>query len=281
MNTTSTQTKSGFTLIELLVVIAIIAILAAILFPVFAKVREKARQTACLSNEKQLGMAYMEYVQDYDETFVFSTQFGDPAAGWTSRVYPYIKSTAVYTCPDDNVTRDSWAPQKVSYAQNSNLSSATDFWNWTQTATGYTGTQTAIEASLNAPASTVLLYESLGDVNGSGPYPEPTSSQSGIFSNRSEGDVSNPSTLIAGSCGRGRNSSWDAPIAADRHGNYVQSGNNLIGSANFVLADGHAKYFKASAENNGVGGVVSTGPVGTCTPTQNLSGTTFVATFCL
>jgi len=63
MNTT----KRGFTLIELLVVIAIIAILAAILFPVFAKVREKARQTSCLSNEKQLGLAITQYVQDYDE----------------------------------------------------------------------------------------------------------------------------------------------------------------------------------------------------------------------
>jgi len=281
MNTTSTQTRNGFTLIELLVVIAIIAILAAILFPVFAKVREKARQTACLSNEKQLGMAYMEYVQDYDETFVFSTQFGDPAAGWTSRVYPYVKSTAVYTCPDDNVARDAWAPQKVSYSQNANLSAGTPFWNWTATATGYTGTQTAIEASLNAPASTVLLYESAGGVGGSGPYAEPTSSQSGIFANPSEGDVSNPATLIAGTSGKGQNSSWDAPIAADRHGNYTLSGGNLIGSANFVMSDGHVKYFKASAENNGVGGVVSTGQLGTCTPTQNLSGTTFVATFCL
>src|SRR5689334_4870314 len=61
--------NKGFTLIELLVVIAIIAILAAILFPVFAQAREKARQTSCLSNEKQLGTAFLMYVQDYDETF--------------------------------------------------------------------------------------------------------------------------------------------------------------------------------------------------------------------
>ncbi len=64
--------RAAFTLIELLVVIAIIAILAAILFPVFAQAREKARQTSCLSNGKQMGLSLLMYAQDYDETFVFS-----------------------------------------------------------------------------------------------------------------------------------------------------------------------------------------------------------------
>jgi prepilin-type N-terminal cleavage/methylation domain-containing protein len=64
--------RKGFTLIELLVVIAIIAILAAILFPVFAKAREKARQSSCLSNIKQIGLAFLQYCQDYDEKFVLS-----------------------------------------------------------------------------------------------------------------------------------------------------------------------------------------------------------------
>src|ERR1700749_3137570 len=88
----------GFTLIELLVVIAIIAILAAILFPVFAKVREKARQTSCLSNQKQLGLGIMQYVQDYDEAFPcgnLPSQFGGlygGGAGWANQVYSYIKS---------------------------------------------------------------------------------------------------------------------------------------------------------------------------------------------
>lgn len=105
------KAKRGFTLIELLVVIAIIAILAAVLLPVFAKAREKARQATCVSNEKQIGMALLQYVQDYDEVMPQSW-FGppisdgpsDPATGrykWMDAVYPYIKSTAVFSCPSD------------------------------------------------------------------------------------------------------------------------------------------------------------------------------------
>ncbi len=83
------RTRCAFTLIELLVVIAIIAILAAILFPVFAKAREKARQSSCLSNEKQIGTATLMYCQDYDETY--------PFWGWTSAVaWPYGKLLAAY-----------------------------------------------------------------------------------------------------------------------------------------------------------------------------------------
>jgi len=77
--------RKGFTLIELLVVIAIIAILAAILFPVFARAREKARQTSCLSNMKQIGLAFMMYTQDYDETLPgisFSATGANPGAVW-------------------------------------------------------------------------------------------------------------------------------------------------------------------------------------------------------
>src|SRR5690349_4121179 len=73
--------EKGFTLIELLVVIAIIAILAAILFPVFAQAREKARQTTCLSNTKQMGLGLMMYAQDYDETMTPAYYYGNPNAG--------------------------------------------------------------------------------------------------------------------------------------------------------------------------------------------------------
>jgi prepilin-type N-terminal cleavage/methylation domain-containing protein/prepilin-type processing-associated H-X9-DG protein len=110
--------RSAFTLIELLVVIAIIAILAAILFPVFAQAREKARAISCLSNTKQIGTAAMMYAQDYDETLVpagmryahqhdlcldGNTNFdGNPHAwvDWETPLVPYIKTTQVFICPD-------------------------------------------------------------------------------------------------------------------------------------------------------------------------------------
>jgi prepilin-type N-terminal cleavage/methylation domain-containing protein len=95
--------RKGFTLIELLVVIAIIAILAAILFPVFAQARERARQAGCLSNAKQLATANYMYIQDYDETILPSTNYGvpnsDPLKIWPSMLQPYVKNQGVFLCP--------------------------------------------------------------------------------------------------------------------------------------------------------------------------------------
>jgi prepilin-type N-terminal cleavage/methylation domain-containing protein/prepilin-type processing-associated H-X9-DG protein len=91
------QRKSGFTLIELLVVIAIIAILAAILFPVFAQARAKARGAACLSNVKQLGLSYAMYVQDYDEV---SPNGRGGGWEWWTELQPYMKSIDLLYCPD-------------------------------------------------------------------------------------------------------------------------------------------------------------------------------------
>src|SRR6056297_1371472 len=103
--------SKGFTLIELLVVIAIIAILAAILFPVFARAREKARQTSCLSNLKQIGLAFRMYVGDYDDTMpgyiiytpvdVVGPYTGDSRGYlfWMDVLYPYVKNKQVFVCP--------------------------------------------------------------------------------------------------------------------------------------------------------------------------------------
>ncbi len=105
------NTRNAFTLIELLVVIAIIAILAAILFPVFARAREKARQTKCLSNIKQLGLAATMYLQDYDEHIPYDdldyNGSGDDSYGdgtWRSMLMPYVKNTDLFFCPSREVT---------------------------------------------------------------------------------------------------------------------------------------------------------------------------------
>src|SRR2546430_4747212 len=106
---------SGYTLIELLVVIAVMAILAAILFPVFAQAREKARQTACLSNGRQMGTAILMYAQDYDERVFFRASTASPSVShtgailpnaasvnpvrWWNALLPYMKNTQILVCP--------------------------------------------------------------------------------------------------------------------------------------------------------------------------------------
>jgi len=98
--------KVGFTLIELLVVIAIIAILAAILFPVFAKAREKARQASCASNEKQLALGFLMYISDYDETFPpqnIGANCSNSTGGLAMHgIMPYVKNVQLYICPSRN-----------------------------------------------------------------------------------------------------------------------------------------------------------------------------------
>jgi prepilin-type processing-associated H-X9-DG protein len=122
-------------LIELLVVIAIIAILAAILFPVFARAREKARQTSCLSNLKQIGLGFMMYAQDYDERLPQSAMYTAPSVVlpegypdyWFQQIYPYVKNAQVFGCPSEgfngiysggeSTTSADW-PNGVNYTYN-------------------------------------------------------------------------------------------------------------------------------------------------------------------
>lgn len=117
------HSRKGFTLIELLVVIAIIAILAAILFPVFAKAREKARATSCLSNTRQMGTALRMYMDDYDEMF-FCNPYGGKVAGydwapdklWTDLLMPYTKSKQIFCCPTwKGHLHDNWGYPEPDY----------------------------------------------------------------------------------------------------------------------------------------------------------------------
>ena len=94
-----TRRSDAFTLIELLVVIAIIAILAAILFPVFARARENARKANCMSNLKQLGLGVAQYTQDYDDTLPLLASYNTPPIYIQTTVDPYLKNTEIWTCP--------------------------------------------------------------------------------------------------------------------------------------------------------------------------------------
>ncbi len=159
------MTRRGFTLIELLVVIAIIAILASILFPVFARAREKARQASCLSNLKQLGLAVTMYVSDNDECYPLSPWAGNQT-GWVwwngdltapsfnganGTVGPYVKNKQVFICPSDTVGKQNGC----SYSMNSYLC--------------WSGSTVMSDGSIPYPATTpVILEESAVSGGGTG-----------------------------------------------------------------------------------------------------------------
>lgn len=151
-------TRAGFTLIELLVVIAIIAVLAAILFPVFARAREKARQISCLANEKQIGLAILQYGQDYDETFpltYYLTSSSTTPQTWSRIIQPYVKSTRIFQCASEGDVTGNTAgtgdtaatAYQVHYAYNLYVG-------------GNVGsTPPAIIPTMKAPARTVMLVD--------------------------------------------------------------------------------------------------------------------------
>lgn len=145
MEQSSRSSWRAFTLVELLIVISIITILAGMLFPVLARARNRARQTACLSNERQIGLALLQYSQDWDESFPCGTQFAT-GQGWAGQAYPYVRNANIFRCPEDpgNRSDDDDVPPadafRISYGLSCNL----------------TGMR---QAHLNAPTVTVLLFE--------------------------------------------------------------------------------------------------------------------------
>ncbi len=148
------KTKA-FTLIELLVVIAIIAILAAILFPVFAQAREKARAISCVSNLRQLGTAYMMYIQDNDEmTDPGGNWGGQNNNGWAGPIYPYVKSNGAFVCPDD-------PNGDISYAINLNFM-IPSYDGGGPIGGGRSTPYFVSDANFAAPSKTVLFSEVVG-----------------------------------------------------------------------------------------------------------------------
>jgi prepilin-type N-terminal cleavage/methylation domain-containing protein/prepilin-type processing-associated H-X9-DG protein len=113
------RTARGFTLIELLIVIAILTVLAAILFPVLAQAKERARRASCLSNGRQLGLAFLQYAQDFDEFYPLTVHAGD-GFSWTQTIDPYLRNKQVFRCPGD--LSANWnhptTPRKTSYFLN-------------------------------------------------------------------------------------------------------------------------------------------------------------------
>lgn len=235
----------GFTLIELLVVIAIISILAAILFPVFARARENARRTSCMSNVKQFGLAVMQYVQDYDENYppVMIETAQTPPDGhfwyneaghsywfWPQILYPYHKSTDMFYCPsssiqsrhDDGTVRTEKAPHMGNYGANGLILA--------------TRAKGKSMASITSPASVYLFFDS-------GSYMMNTDRTLGprgyywYIPGTGPGSATNLS--ITGSYEL-LDDAMNGDFATGRH----------FGGVNMAFADGHVKWLRSSEVYN-------------------------------
>lgn len=230
----STRRTIGFTLIELLVVIAIIAILAAILFPVFATAREKARQSSCASNLKQIVLADIQYSQDYDEMAI-PARVGVTATpvlwNWCSSIYPYVKSTNVFTCPSQSLSGS-----VLDYTYNWEI--AADF--------GVTGNPPRNISTIPFPASTVIFADAMGGNASSSGANAVTSIVNAtdkclIFAPAPQTRVVSANQWETGRVLTGGATNTgvfvcDANVASIRHS----------GGANYAMVDGHVKWFMAT-----------------------------------
>ena len=255
----------GFTLIELLVVLTIIGILAAILFPVFIKVRESGRRSVCQSNERQLGLAFQQYTQDNNASF--PPVRGDQAIGWAGRIYPYVKSAGVYTCPDDTTAPVSAAGKTAvacSYALNSNFLPAEVVGVSGGGTVVFAGPHPGMPASaLAAPASTVQLSEVSGAPVVVNEVDEATSngtqSPPGRFFSP-DADGLQGEFFCGGGWGPDRRSpgGYSATYASGSHveedGFGIYGLPRHAGGANYLAADGHVKFLRPEQ--------VSVGPSG-------------------
>ena len=250
--------KKGFTLIELLVVIAIIAILAAILFPVFQKVRENARRTACLSNMKQIGLAVTQYYQDNDEKGPNGTDPYGRCSGWAWEVYTYVKSTGAFHCPDDGNV----GAAASSYGMNANLA--------IQGTTGAQDSSTGLAISqFNSPANTVLLFETansrqydITDPSGSTVDTATKAKSDNCFNGLSPsgygiGNDYDPSGSYGEKASAAQPGDGYTKYGTGWLRNSLQNGQFLAPTgrhtdgSNFLMADQHAKFFRPSAVSAG------------------------------
>lgn len=224
--------NTGFTLIELLVVIAIIAILAAILFPVFARARENARKTSCLSNLKQIGLGALQYTQDYDERTVpcVLAYSGNLYDGnnyvFFQLIQPYVKSTQLFQCPSDSERRPHWFannPQNNGAYPNVHCSYLI---NTSMAPINAAGLNLS---AIQAPSTTLWM------VDGGSRYNTPAGSNPTTWTDKSYGPILVGDPAIYGgamAADSATNDRWAAP--SFRH----------LETTNVLFADGHAKAMK-------------------------------------
>lgn len=240
----------AFTLIELLVVIAIIAILAAILFPVFARARENARRASCQSNLRQIGLGFMQYAQDYDERFPFGNEdafaLPKPSAllgvGWASNLMPYLKSTQVLRCPSD--PGHFTAPiVPCSYAYNQSL---------VRSSTNTNALVLKQLSAYNATTRTVLLFETnYGSMDSSDTTEtgSPCGNGEGLWGN-GQGNGATSKHYATGTLddGFGADSSNNNRSITTADPDFP--GIHLEG-ANYLAMDGHVKWLRGTSVSAG------------------------------